>query len=247
MSVIGLVIPCFKESTRLPKFLPALLGELATLPARVVVQVVDDGSGEVEATKLSEFVDSVRNGSHVDVRPVLRLPQNIGKGGTVHSGWNHLVEECDWLAFVDADGAVPADETRRLLSEAIAGPQKTAWFASRVQAEGVERSLLRDLVGFGFRLLTHVLVCLPVRDTQCGLKALPTAAYQDIRADLKRRDFAFDIELALTLHQRGYTLRELPIHWREQPGGHVRARHAFMMAMAVLGFGIRRWFGSPRR
>jgi dolichyl-phosphate beta-glucosyltransferase len=224
-----------------------LLEELENLPAKVVVQVVDDGSGDEEAGKLSAFVDSLSNCRIVDLRPVLRLPENVGKGGTVHAGWDHLVGECDWLAFVDADGAVPAPETRRLLADAIAGPETTAWFASRVHAEGVERSPLRDLVGFAFRLLTRILVRLPVRDTQCGLKALPRAAYREIRPELHRRDFAFDIELALALHQRGYTLRELPIHWREQPGGHVRARHALIMAMAVVGFGWRRLFGRPRR
>jgi hypothetical protein len=214
------------------------------MPAKVIVQAVDDGSGAEEAEKLSVFIDSLRNGNRVDLRPVLRLPQNVGKGGTVHAGWDHLAEECDWLAFVDADGAVPAAETRRLLAEALQGPEKTVWFASRVHAEGVERSPLRDLVGFGFRLLTRLLVRLPVRDTQCGLKALPSSAFREIRPELNRRDFAFDIELALTLHQRGYALRELPIHWREQPGGHVRARHALIMAMAVVGFGIRRLLGT---
>ena len=230
----------------MPRFLPALLEELARLPARVIIQVVDDGSGVGEADKLSSFVDSLSNLGIVDLRPVLRLPENVGKGGTVHAGWDHLAGECDWLAFVDADGAVPANETSRLLAEALRGPAKTVWFASRVHAEGVERSPLRDLVGFSFRLLTRILVRLPVRDTQCGLKALPSSAFREIRSELNRRDFAFDIELALALHQRGYTLRELPIHWREQPGGHVRARHAVIMAMAVVGFGVRRLFGPKR-
>lgn len=239
-----MAIPCFKESTRLPKFLPGLLAELATLPARIIVQAVDDGSGNEEAARLSAFVDSLTPPETVDLRPVLRLPHNIGKGGTVHAGWDHLAGECDWLAFVDADGAVPADETRRLLAEALQGPEKAVWFASRNHGQGVERSPLRDLVGGGFRLLTRMLVRLPVRDTQCGLKALPSAAYGEIRGELKRRDFAFDIELALALHQRGYSLRELPIRWREQPGGHVRARHALIMALAVVGFGMRRLLGK---
>lgn len=224
-----------------------MLEELALLPAKVIVQAVDDGSGAEEASKLSAFVESLPTSERVSVRPVLRLPDNIGKGGTVHAGWDHLVQECDWLAFVDADGAVPAGEVRRLLADALQGPEKTVWFASRVHAEGVERSPLRDLVGFSFRLLTRLLVRLPVRDTQCGLKALPSSAYREIRPELNRRDFAFDIELALALHQRGYSLHELPIHWREQPGGHVRARHALIMALAVFGFGVRRLFGPKRK
>lgn len=223
-----------------------MLAELGFLPAKVIVQVVDDGSGAEEAEKLAAFVASMAPPTRVLLRPVLRLPVNVGKGGAVHAAWDALAPECNWLAFVDADGAVPGAETRRLLAEALQGSEQTAWFASRLQTGDVERSPIRDLVGFCFRLLTRVLVRLPVRDTQCGLKALSTAAFRAIRPELKRRDFAFDIELALALHQRSYTLKELPIQWREQPGGHVRARHALIMAMAVVGFGVRRLSGPNR-
>ena len=239
--VAGLVIPCFKESARLPKFLPDLLRELSRLPFRVILQVVDDGSGESEADKISAYVASLTPPHTIDLRRVLRLPSNIGKGGTVHAGWDHLAGECDWLAFVDADGAVPAEETARLLATATAGSPNEVWFGSRVHGDGVERSALRDLAGGGFRLFTRLLVRLPVKDTQCGLKAIPTHAFRAIRPHLRRTDFAFDIELALALHQNGFTLRELPIRWREQPGSHVRTRHALSMAIAVVGFGFRRW------
>jgi hypothetical protein len=225
----------------LPKFLPALLDELARLPFRVIVQVVDDGSGAVEAEKLCAHVASLAPAPHIDLRAVQCLPENIGKGGTVHAGWDLLANECDWLAFVDADGAVPAEETARLLDSAISGSSRNAWFGSRNHGDGVERSALRDFVGSGFRLFTRLLVRLPVKDTQCGLKAIPSAAYQEIRSQLRRTDFAFDIELAVALHEHGYSLRELPIRWSEQPGSNVRLRHVLAMAIAVVGFGWRRF------
>lgn len=246
--MVGLVIPCFRESRRLPRFLPDLLSALGGLSVDVRVLVVDDGSGPEEAAKLGEFVEDQRARHRPGLLlPLLCLPENVGKGGTVRAGWDAIQSQCDWLAFVDADGAVPAAETLRLISMAIGaeGPEM-AYFASRPKGKDVERAVLRDLLGAGFRLFTRLMVRLPVRDTQCGLKILPVAAYREIRGGLKRDDFAFDIELAMGLHESGWAIHEVPIQWKEQAGSHVRAVHVFAMAAAVCGFGLRRWFGVGR-
>jgi dolichyl-phosphate beta-glucosyltransferase len=122
-----------------------------------------------------------------------------------------------------------------------------AYFASRPKGKDVERAILRDLLGAGFRLFTRLMVRLPIRDTQCGLKVLPAEAFREIRRELKRNDFAFDIELAMALHENGWSIHEEPIHWREQAGSHVRAVHVLAMAVAVCGFGYRRWFRPAKK
>lgn len=209
---------------------------------------MDDGSGAEESARLGEFVESQR-ALHPPglLLPLMCLPENVGKGGTVRAGWDALAPDCDWLAFVDADGAVPASETNRLISTAIGGGGgREAYFASRPKGKDVERAILRDLLGGGFRLFTRMMVRLTVKDTQCGLKVLPIRAYQEIRGRLKRNDFAFDIELAIALEEAGWRIQEVPIQWKEQPGSHVRAVHIVAMAAAVCGFGIRRWFGAGK-
>ncbi|WP_218281082.1 glycosyltransferase [Verrucomicrobium spinosum] len=88
-----LVIPCFRESTRLRPFLSDLCRVLGDVGG-VSILVVDDGSGEEEAGKLRALVDEYRS-AHPFVRPMLALPQNVGKGGTVYAGWSaHQGEQC---------------------------------------------------------------------------------------------------------------------------------------------------------
>ena len=148
---LGLVIPCFRESRRLPTFLPGLLSAMETAALPVVIQIVDDGSGQSEADALDAFLEPLRAAHPAMLRPMLRLPANIGKGGTVYAGWDALAPLCTHLAFVDADGAIPADETARLLAMATTMPSGSAVFASRADGALVERQWLRQCAGLVFR------------------------------------------------------------------------------------------------
>src|SRR5437762_6304484 len=108
-----LVIPAYRESARLPQFLPGLLEHLAattmTAVAQCQVLVVDDGSGNEEANRLREFIESTRK-NFPSLLPLHALPSNRGKGAAVHAGWQRADADCEWLRFVDADGAMaPAD------------------------------------------------------------------------------------------------------------------------------------------
>ena len=42
-----------------------------------------------------------------------RLPDNVGKGGAVYTGWD-LDCESEWLGLLDADGSIPPREVLRL-------------------------------------------------------------------------------------------------------------------------------------
>lgn len=241
--MLGLVIPCFRESRRLPGFLPDLLAQIAeaiqqgSLHPQCVVQLIDDGSGAEEATCLAHLVQTWQATYPDILRPALILPQNLGKGGAVYAGWDALKHDCGMLAFVDADGAVDAEETRRFLecaSQLACITPQTALFASRLGPQRVQRHWLRQLVGLVFRACVHVAFHLPIRDTQCGLKAVSSASYRVIRPLLKREDFAFDIELALQLQRAGCQLNEEPVRWTEIPGSHLRPGHAFRMFAALI-------------
>ena len=117
MLSVHLVIPCYKESQRLPFFLPRLCEEMERLGG-VNIMVVDDGSGPGEAAATRAYIDSIRS-AHPCLRAMLELPENRGKGGAVYAGWEQHTGE-EMLAFVDADGSCTAAETARLISLARA-------------------------------------------------------------------------------------------------------------------------------
>ncbi len=244
MTSLHLVVPCYRESARLPVFLPDLCAAMEAIPgARVLV--VDDGSGPVEAAAVRALVDGLRS-RHACLRPLLELPENVGKGGAVHAGWAAHEGET-WLGFVDADGSCSAAEVARLAGLAAAESEPLpALFASRVKLLGrrVERLLKRHLLGRIFATLVSELLSIPVYDSQCGLKLVPRAAYEAVAARLSVKGFAFDVELLAALIDGGCVVREVPIDWHEVAGGKVRLlRDSWRMARDVRRIRRRRGQG----
>jgi len=233
-----LVVPCFRESKRLPAFLPGLCDQMQALNG-VEILVVEDGSGSDEGALIKSLVDSLRR-NFPCLLPLLELPYNLGKGGAVYAGWNQATGS-DWLGFVDADGSCSASEVARLIEmtrASMSAPNlKAALFASRVKLLGrrVDRLFKRHLLGRVFATLVSELLGVPVYDSQCGLKLLPTVAYKTVADRLKIKGFAFDVELMVALLDTGCPIQEVPIDWSEVPGGKVRlARDSLRMASDVI-------------
>jgi dolichyl-phosphate beta-glucosyltransferase len=232
---ILLVIPAYHESKRLPGFLPKLCEAIAAAGLPIEIQVVDDGSGAGEQASVEHFLGKWRE-RFPFVRPLECLAANHGKGAAVYAGWD-LADGQPWLAFVDADGAVPASEVVRL-AQMTAAPEMAgkAIFAVRVKGAGrtVERTFTRFITGQVFRRLVHSLFDLPVPDTQCGFKIIPTSWYRHVRSQLGERRFCFDVELTCLLLRAGCQIECVPIDWHESPGGRVHPRAIYEMFAALL-------------
>ena len=214
---------------------------------------MDDGSGPGETDLLGQLI-AAENLRHPGMlRHPLAWAHNRGKGAAIRAGWDALADDCDWLMFVDADGAVPAEETCRIMADAAHTARDTAIFGERTDPLTVERNPLRKCLGHAFRALVRVVLRLPLRDTQCGIKAVPAAVFKVVRPELRRDDFAFDIELAIALLGHGYRIKPVAVRWKEQAGSHIKGHHLVAMALAVAGFGLRgiirgrkRYSPSPR-
>lgn len=226
-----LVIPSYRDAERLGVELPNLRNELSGAGLPVDILVVDDGSGTQFARETSEVVERERGkasgggSSTVQVRPLLALPENLGKGGAVYAGWGEAGPEHDWLGFVDADGATPAREVLRLLGEVLAsGSPWDGILACRIQMLGrrVERHEVRHFMGRFYATLANFATGLPVHDSQCGCKFFRRELYEQIRGELTERRFGFDMELLWEAARVGGRLREIPVDWTDVPGSKVR-------------------------
>lgn len=235
-----LVVPCYRESARIGAFVGDLLKTFGDNEG-IRILLVEDGSGEEEQAHFLAVVEPLIEGRALFRKPLL-LPENLGKGGAVYAGWEQH-DDCDWLAFVDADGACSAQETRRLLAIAAKEDTNVALFASRVKMLGrtVKRYLYRHLIGRVYATLVSELLHIPVYDSQCGLKVMPRRVWESVRPLLKERGFAFDVELMTALLDCGVQVREVPVDWTEIPGGKVRlVRDSMRMFNEVLNIRRRR-------
>lgn len=228
-----LVIPAYRESNRLPPYLRELVAVLAPAPFKTEICVVDDGSSQDEHQKLLHAL-CLGSFDSCHVAPPLLLPANQGKGRAILHGWRSA-REASWFGFLDADGAIPSYEVLRLLDMArsIGAASPPCLWASRIRLLGrkIDRTLGRHVLGRMFATLVSKAIDLPVYDTQCGFKLVPHACYQKIAPLLEEPRFCFDIELLLAVRHAGTDVLEIPIDWRDVPGGHV---HPIRDGIAML-------------
>jgi len=220
-----LVIPAYCEQHRLPAFLRELVEVLAGAPFTTSIQIVDDGSPVADREELLGAIESIPTYPPVGIAPMLGLDRHAGKGQAIRSGWASCVA-CRWLAFVDADGAIPAREVKRVLTDIWETSEQSdagAFIAVR-KAEGARRIQRHWLRGLGSRLFTVLINSLfrtRFRDTQCGFKVVQHSAWKLIQPQCIEKGFCFDIELLALLGKVPAAVREIPIDWQERAGGHV--------------------------
>ena len=229
-----LVIPCYRERDRLPRFLPRLVESLDQSRLPVKVLVVDDGSGYEQQAWLKLWVGDLQRRYPILLPPICN-PVNQGKGAAVYTGWNAVEETTAWVGFVDADGAISPEEVLRVLRQSTDSLDGAVW-AVRTGEEDtqVRRLFKRKVSGSVFRKLVAKLFQFPVPDTQCGFKLVRTEAYQNIAPLLTEMRYCFDIELTFHLLQAGHQIDSVPISWEESPGSRLGADSVLSMLRSVL-------------
>lgn len=215
-----LVTPVWDDSVRLARFGPQLAEALATSDLRVHWVVADDGSSRIEQDAL---VDLVREFSKSYASIELQLnSQRQYKGGAIYHAWDQSTE-FDYLAFVDADGAIEAQVVIKILKQAMeqASPAAVVGIRQHTQDAPVRRNWRRRLVSKVFQIVVGFFLGVHIRDTQCGIKCVPVDDYQLIAPTLRERGFIFDLELLTALQARGYPMYTVAITWWEVAGGKI--------------------------
>jgi len=169
---VVLVVPCFNEAAR---WRHDYWSEILEDP-RINVLFVDDGSsdGTVDCV--------VRECKHPSAE-FMSLPRNMGKAEAVRSGLlQALRQQPGIVSFLDADGAFPAGEVRRLCALAsdlllAEQPDYDSVWSSRVMLAGrqISRDTARHYLGRAIATLVAPMHRYEVYDTQSGFKLFTTS------------------------------------------------------------------------
>jgi hypothetical protein len=233
---ILLVTPVWNDSTRLSRYGGELAAALAASPLPIRWVIADDGSETVEHGRLIALRDRFAAVfPHIGVH---FAASHRGKGAVIREAWT-LEPDAEWLAFVDADGSVPAGDMLRLIARAVECGRSVIGIRKRTEATRIVESPWRGFLHRGFILTTHMLLGLKCEDPQCGGKVLHGGQYRRVAPLLREDGWAFDSELLAALHRDGSDWLEIPINWEEKKGGKVKPlRDAWLMLAAL--FRIRR-------
>ncbi len=222
-TALTVVLPAFNEEARLGAGLDELFAYIdgeearASLPPRVSVLVVDDGSSDGTAA-IARHRPEARGG--VDGTParlsVMTVPHG-GKGAAVRAGV--LAADGDLVVFADADMATPPDQLALLVA---ALRDHDVALGSRIQSDGSDmrasQPLFRRLLGRAFHALASVWAVGPVQDTQCGFKGFTREAAGDLFTRQRIRSIVFDVEIIYLARRRGFRIAIVPVRWADRRG-----------------------------
>lgn len=217
---LSIVIPAYNEEKRIGPTLDAVLTFLKSQTYQSEVIVVDDGSSDKTASKVSERIPLYRQAGH-ELRVLINSP-NRGKGYSVKRGLTDATGEI--LLFTDADLSSPITEAPKLI-DPISERRADVTFGSRAlnpQLIGVHQPRMRELGGAVFNICMRTITGLKFKDTQCGFKAFRREAAIPVFALQRVERFGFDPEVLYIAKKQGNRLLEVPVVWNHCEGGELQ-------------------------
>jgi dolichyl-phosphate beta-glucosyltransferase len=245
LPALSVVVPTYNSVEFIAASLRELLAYLDARSARSELIVVDDGS--MDATCEVVERELVRPGRGL----LLRSAHNRGKGHAVRRGV--LAASGERIVFTDADLAYPPSQIDALLVALDAGADVA--IADRTSADSrftlspgfFGYLFTRHLSSRLFNRINRILLRIPYRDTQAGLKAFRGEVGRSLFARVTLEGFAFDVELLTLAHREGLRVVEVPVayHYLSESSSVEFAWEAWKSLRDVLA--VRRRVGSERR
>ena len=235
---LDVVIPCLNEERALPASVRRLHQFMSSqMPAYDWgIVIADNGSTDgtlAAAAQLAAELPAVR---------YIRLEER-GRGRALRRAWTESA--ADVVAYMDVDLSTDLAELPTLVAAVSEGQYHIA-IGSRLLPESrvVGRTLKREITSRGYSLLFRAMFLTSFRDAQCGFKALSRRAADDLAPLVQDNGWFFDSELLILAQSCRYRIREIPVHWTDDPDSRVRIiRTAWEDVKGLL----RLKFGGVRR
>ncbi len=200
--LLTIIIPCYNEVDALPSALPEIIQCCRKHNWKLIV--VDDGSSDGSGSYLQQFVAE-------DVS-ILRHKRNCGYGRAIKTGIR--AAQTRYVVTLDADGQHDPTDLESLLKSAMEKDADMVVGKRPTNASSVYRTLGKRFI----RIITRMLVELPVEDQNSGLKLYDRAIALKL-LPLTPDGMAYSDIILLRFADERHLILEEPIHIRPRRGG----------------------------
>lgn len=214
---LSVIIPAYNEARRITDTLISIRDYLLREPYDWEVLIVNDGSKDNTVEVVEKFASENKNFRIVDNK------ENHGKGYVVKQGM--LEARGDFRLFTDADNSTTIDHLEKFWPHF---EQSYDVVIASIAVKGATRAHSEKFYKrwFGkFGNLWIQLWLLPgIWDTRRGFKMFTKKAAQDIFSKVKEQGWTFDDEVLALARKLKYKIKEVPIHWVNDPESKVKLR-----------------------
>lgn len=201
---LSVVIPLYNEEKRAKNITP-ILKFLSGKKFSWELVLVDDGSTDGTGKYLPLFVQK-------NIK-LISYPVNRGKGYAIKQGM--LAASGLYRLFLDVDLSTPIEEIDKFLPslerfDVLIGTRKAK--GAKVV---VHQPWLRENLGKGFTILSQLFLGVPVSDFTCGFKVFSAPCAKEVFQHSRINRWGFDAEILFLGHRYGFSLKEIPVTWKD--------------------------------
>jgi glycosyltransferase involved in cell wall biosynthesis len=226
---IVIVVPALNEEKTLADKIEQVQGFLRENLDSYEIIIADndstDRTPELARQLASEHLDVLYH--HVAIR---------GKGSAIKRTW--LDHDYEIYSFMDVDLSTDLNAFPALI-EAVKSGYDLAVGSRYIEGAHTERSFKRETISRTYRALFSLLFRPGIHDPQCGFKAISRKVRDQVLAQVETDGFFFDSELLIRAYHRGFSIKEVPINWTEEPDSTVnflRDVPRFLKGLASLKY-----------
>jgi dolichyl-phosphate beta-glucosyltransferase len=214
---LSVIVPAYNEAERITNTLISIRDYLFKQSYDWEVLIVSDGSKDNTAEVVQKF--ALENNGF----KLLDRKENRGKGYSVKQGM--LETTGDYRLFTDADNSTSIDHLERFWPCFEEGYDVViaSIIVKGATTAHSEKFYKRWFGKFG-NLWIQLWLLPGIWDTRRGFKMFTKKSAQDIFSRVRESGWTFDDEALVIARKLGYKIKEVPIHWVNDPHSKVKLK-----------------------
>ena len=202
---VEIFLPVFNEEASLPTSVPHVLRAATTLPYAMRVTVLDNASTDGTEGVARELIAEHEGLGY------MRLPRK-GRGYALKEAW--LSSQADIVAYMDIDLSTDLSHLNELIQLVVDGADLAAGSRLMAGASVHNRSVKREVLSRGYNDLLRFALASPVKDAQCGFKAMRRVAFEKLAPRIQDEQLVLrHPSLLLAAQHANMIVAELPVRW----------------------------------
>ena len=212
---LDVVLPVLNEERDLAPAVETLLAFLADNLQEYDCRIIIADNGSTDSTP-AICRELSRDDPRVDF---IRLEER-GRGRALKRAWAE--SEAAIVGYMDVDMSTGLDALP-LLVRAIAQEGYDIAIGSRLArgARVVGRPLKREIISRAYSLIVRTMFQTRFLDPQCGFKVLNRRTAHSVVGLVRDDGWFFDSEMLIIAEKNGYRIKEVPVHWTDDPDSRV--------------------------